>query len=86
MPPFFLLLGIGKQARFPLPIPIVLLGPFVLVGWALLFLVGLFLPPGSRPGRIVRFARVALTLTMRLSGLKINVTTADGTALYFWFI
>jgi hypothetical protein len=86
MPPFFLLLGVGKQARFPLPLPIVLLWPFIILGWILLFLTGLFLPPHSRTGRGVRFARTGLTLFMRLSGLKVAVTTADGTAFYFWFI
>jgi len=80
MLPAVLLVGAGSRRRIWIPMPVILLWPFWLVGWAV-----------WAPARLLRLERAdalraALILLAQLSGLRVDVDTADGTRIHFRFV
>jgi len=72
MLPVLLLLGIRTRRRIWLPLPTILIWPLWLLGWPLWFVLWILRTPWERP------LRTALVLPMHLSGLRVDVETADG--------
>lgn len=72
MLPTLLLLGIGTRRRFWLPLPAFLLWPLWLLGWPLWFVLWMLRIPWAQP------LHMALLLLMHLSGIRVDVDTANG--------
>jgi hypothetical protein len=72
MLPAFLLIGVGENRRFWIPLPLVLLWPFWLLGWLLWIVLLILGIPWAKP------LKVALQLAANLSGFRVDVDTADG--------
>ena len=79
MLPSLLLIGVGSR-RLWIPLPFVLLWPFWLLGWVV-----------WAPARLLRLERaqtlrLGLILLAQLSGVQIDVDTADGKRIRLRFI
>ena len=80
MLPTLLLVGAGSRRRIWIPLPLILLWPFWLLGWAAwvpAWLLRLEWAPALRSG---------LVLLAQLSGLQLDVDTADGTRIHLRFV
>ena len=86
MLPSILMLRVGPGAGIPIPVPLFLLWPLVLVLALVGGLIWLVMPRTRRTGGLLEKLRLAWTLFNNLSGLKIDVRSADGTRVYFWII
>lgn len=86
MPPVLLIVAVGRSKRFPIPFPVILLWPFVLLGWILLGIVWFFLPKRSSAARFVLIVIEAIGCFWHLSGLKIDITSHDETGVYILII
>ena len=80
MLPSFLLIDVGTKRRIWLPLPTILLWPFWLLGWVI-----------WAPARLLRLKladrlHAGLVLLAQLSGLSIDVDTADGTKVHLRFV
>jgi hypothetical protein len=80
MLPAVLLVGVGSRRRIWIPVPVILLWPFWLLGWVV-----------WAPARLLRPAwahalRCGLILVARLSGLELDVDTTDGTRIHLRFV
>lgn len=80
MLPTVVLVGAGARRRVWIPVPVFLLWPFWLAGWAV-----------WAPARLLRLEwahglRAGLILLAQLSGLSLDVDTADGTRIHLRFV
>ena len=80
MLPTLLLVGAGSRRRIWIPLPVILLWPFWLLGWAV-----------WAPARLLRLEwahalRAGLVLLAQLSGLALDVDTTDGTRIHLRFV
>lgn len=81
MVPSFLLLGIGRQPRLWIPLPVLLLvWPIWLLGWAVWLVMWFFRIPGER------VVQIALIATFHLSGLRVDVDTTGGDNIHIRLI
>lgn len=72
MLPVLMLIGVGERHRFWIPLPMILLWPFWLLGWVI------WLPLWVLRTRSAEMLRIALQMGGQLSGLRIDVDTVDG--------
>lgn len=80
MLPALLLVGVGKRRRFWIPLPAFLLWPFWLLGWVVWFV---FKATGIRwEGSL----RELLILVARLSGMRVDVESVDGSNVHLRII
>lgn len=80
MLPTLMLVGAGSRPRIWVPLPVLLLWPFWLLGWVVWVparLLGL-----ERAGAL----RAVLILLARLSGLRVDVDTKEGTHMHLRFV
>lgn len=80
MLPALLLVGAGSRRRIWIPLPVILLWPFWLLGWVV-----------WAPARLLGLERAhslraALVLMAGLSGLSLDVDTADGARVHLRFV
>ena len=80
MLPTLLLVGAGSRRRIWIPLPVILLWPLWLLGWAV-----------WAPARLMRLEwaqalRAGLILLAQLSGLRLDVDTTDGTRIRLRFV
>ena len=80
MLPTLLLVGVGRRRRISLPVPLILLWPFWLLGWV-----------AWAPARLLRHEwahalRYGLVVLAQLSGLRLNVDTTDGKRINLRFV
>jgi hypothetical protein len=80
MLPSLLLVGAGSRRRIWIPLPVILLWPFWLLGWVL------WLPARLLSVRWGHAMRHGLVLLARLSGLRMDVDTADGKRIHVRFV
>ena len=80
MLPSVLLVGAGPRRRIWIPVPVILLWPFWLLGWAVWVPTRLMLPERAHALRAV------LILLAQLSGLRLDVDAKDGTRIHLRFI
>jgi hypothetical protein len=76
MLPGLVLIGFGRRRRLWPPLPTILLWPLWLAGWLVWLLLAAVDASWHRP------LRQALTLGYHLSGLRVDVTPADGERIY----
>ena len=69
---------IGRRARFPIPLPFVLLWPLIGLAGLLLWPAAWLSGRGTEAARRLDFARRSVLLLFHLSGLKVDVRSADG--------
>lgn len=74
MLPTLLLVGVGPR-RIWIPVPMILLWPFWLLGWVVWAPARLLRPEWAQR------LRAGLTLMTQLSGLEVDVETTDGTRI-----
>ena len=75
-PPALLILSFGKNG-IPIPLPLFLLWPFIGLAWLILTLVQCFV--WSQSGRRwIGFAKHALAVSCRLSGIRLDVESKNG--------
>ena len=72
MLPALLLVGVGRARRFWIPIPVILLWPLWLTGWLMWALLKLAGMPWEKP------LRLALVAGLHLSGVNVDIDSADG--------
>jgi hypothetical protein len=72
MPPALLLVGIGRHRRLWIPLPVLLLWPFWLLGWAVW---GLFKAVGISWERPLQ---AALMAGAHLSGVRVDIDSSNG--------
>jgi hypothetical protein len=77
------LVQIGRKRWVPLPLPLFLLWPLLLVGWLLLEGVRLLVPRGSAAALSLEAARLGFLTLFHLSGLRVDVQSADGAKVRF---
>ncbi len=80
MLPSVLLIGVGARRRIWIPVPVILLWPFWLLGWVV-----------WAPARLLRrdwghALRAGLIMLAQLSGLRLHVDTTEGTHIHLRFI
>jgi hypothetical protein len=80
MLPAVLLVGAGRRRRIWIPVPVILLWPFWLLGWVV-----------WAPARLLRLdwahaLRAGLVFLAQLSGLELDVETKDGTRIRLRFV
>ena len=80
MLPTVLLVGVGQRRRICLPVPVILLWPFWLLGWVVWAPARLLFPGWAHP------LRAGLILLAQLSGLSLDVDTTDGTRIHLRFV
>jgi hypothetical protein len=80
MLPTLLLVGSGRQGRIWIPLPVIVLWPFWLLGWGVWGAAWLL-----RLGW-ARALREGLVLLAQLSGLVLHVDTADGRSVHLRFV
>lgn len=80
MLPTLLLVGAGSRHRIWIPLPVLLLWPFWLLGWAVWAAAWLI--------RLERAdaLRAALILLAQVSGLRVDVDSKDGTRIHLRFV
>lgn len=76
MLPALVLVGIGGRRRLWIPLPIVLLWPFWLLGCAVWLAFWLLRISWEQP------LRLALVLATRLSGITVNIDSAKGDRIH----
>ena len=86
MPPILAIVAIGRSRKFPIPFPLILLWPFVLLGFFVLGLAWFFLPKKSGAARYVLMAITALGCFWHLSGLRIDINSHDETDVYILIV
>jgi hypothetical protein len=79
MLPAVLLVGAGTRRRFWIPLPVILLWPFWLLGWVVWAPVRLLVPEWAKA------LRLGLVMLAQLSGLALDVDTNDGTRIHLRF-
>ncbi|UCH85478.1 MAG: hypothetical protein JSW50_07265 [Candidatus Latescibacterota bacterium] len=72
MLPTLLLVGAGQNRRVWIPIPVLILWPFWILGWVV------WLPVAIAGARCAKPLRMALIIMAQLSGLRIDVDSKDG--------
>jgi hypothetical protein len=72
MLPMFLLVAVRGGRRIWIPLPLLLLWPLWLLAWPVWFVLGVFRHSWARP------LRMALLASVHMSGLRVDVDTADG--------
>ena len=80
MLPSLLLFGIGHGRRFWIPFPVFLLWPFWLLGWVAWAVFKIFDFPWEQP------VRVALMIGVHLSGVQLDIDSADGNRIHIWMV
>lgn len=80
MLPTLLWVGAGSRRRIWIPLPVILLWPFWLLGWVVWAPVRLLSPT------LARALALGLILLAQLSGLALHVDTTDGTRIHFHFV
>jgi hypothetical protein len=80
IPPCFVLVGVGAKRLIWIPVPLILLWPFWLFGWAVWAFAWML--------RVEREhdLRMGLTLLAQLTGLRMDVDTTDGTHIHLRFV
>lgn len=78
MIPALAIIGIGRRRRIPIPIPVFLLWPLVAIALAVVFGLGILVPPRTDVGRAFRVGRIGLLSLFHLSGLRIDVESSSG--------
>jgi hypothetical protein len=78
--PTVLLLGAGPRCRIWIPVPVILLWPFWLLGWMVWAPARLLHPERAHA------LRAGLILVAQLSGLKVDLKTTDGTRIRLRFV
>ncbi|MGD8412879.1 MAG: hypothetical protein PVF33_01530 [Candidatus Latescibacterota bacterium] len=76
MLPSLLWVGIRRTRLFWIPIPVFLFWPFWLAGWVVWGLVWLFRIPSEKQ------LRIALVAGLYLSGVEVDIDTADGNHIH----
>ena len=83
-PPILLILSFGSDG-IPIPLPLFLLWPFIGLAWLTLTLVQLFI--WSQRGRgMIAFAKHALAIFCRLSGMRVDVESKNGSDVHIQII
>lgn len=82
MLPSLLLISIGSRCRIPIPVPIFLLWPLIVLFALPIGLVWLVLPARIWQGSLFAKGALFLRLLWNLHGLKVDVTSNDGTKVY----
>ena len=72
MLPALLWVGVRRTRLLWIPVPVFLLWPFWLVGWVVWALLRIFQIPWARP------LRMALVVGLHLSGVEVDIDSADG--------
>jgi hypothetical protein len=80
MLPSVLLVGVGPKRRIWIPLPVILLWPLWMLGWVVWAPARLLHPERARA------LRAGLILLAQLSGLELDVDTADGTRIRLRFV
>ncbi len=80
MIPALLMIGLGRDRRFWLPLPFFLIWPFWLIGWLAWLTVGLF--HRATATKIALFQ----SLLWHLSGLRVDIDDKDGSGIRLRFI
>lgn len=80
MLPALLLVGVGRRRRFWIPLPAFLLWPLWLLGWVVWFVFEVFRLPWAEP------LALALMIGNHMSGVKVDVDTADGNHIHIRMI
>ena len=80
MLPALLMVGVGHERRFWIPLPVFLLWPFWILGWLVWGLFKLIQVPWEKP------LRVALMLGLSLSGARVDIDSADGDHFHLWMV
>ena len=80
MMPCLLLLGIGQNRRFWIPLSLLLLWPLWLLGWIVWLPLWLLRVP------VQRAVRTGLLIPLHLSGLRVDVDSASGDHVHIRFI
>jgi hypothetical protein len=75
MLPALLLVGVGHRRRVWIPLPVFLLWPLWLLGWAVWSVFKAFGIPWERP------LRVALLLGIHMSGVRLDIDSHDATRI-----
>jgi hypothetical protein len=86
MIPALLILGIGRQRRFPIPLPLFLIWPFVIVALGIVSIGAAVFGRRTEQGRHLHLARIGLLTLFQLSGLKIDVREQSGEGVNIWFL
>ena len=80
MLPALVLVGIGHSRRFWIPLPAFLLWPFWLLGWAVWTVFKILGFPCEKP------LHTALMIGVHLSGVRVDIDSADGSQIHIWMI
>jgi hypothetical protein len=80
MLPSVLLVGAGRRRRIWIPVPVILLWPFWLLGWVVWAAARLLRRPWAHA------LRAGLTVLAQLSGLQLHAESTDGTRIHLRFI
>lgn len=80
MPPSLLLVDVGSRRRIWIPLPLILLWPFWLLGWLA------WLPARLLRLESARVLRTGLVLLAQIPGLELDVHTTDGTRIHLRFV
>ena len=74
---------IGRKRGVPLPLPLFLVWPFLLLGGLILAVARLLVPNGTPAAASLDAGRLGLLTLFHLSGLRVDVETADGMNVRF---
>ena len=80
MLPTVLLVGVGQRRRVWIPLPVILLWPFWLLGWVV------WAPAWLLRSEWAQALRTGLLLLAQRSGLQLDVDTTDGTRIHLRFV
>lgn len=78
--PALLLVGVGHRRRVWIPLPVLLLWPIWPLGWAVWGALRVFGIQWERP------LRMALVMGLHLSGVEVDIDSADGARVHLRFI
>jgi hypothetical protein len=80
MLPSLFLVGVGRSRRFWIPLPVFLLWPFWLLGWVVWTVFKIANFPWEKP------LRTALVIGFHLSGVRVDIDSADGDHIHLWMV
>ena len=91
IPPALLIIGLGRvrvfggRRRFFLPLPLFLIWPLYLLAYMIFGLAWLLTPRSAKPAGLTA-ALAALDAGRRLSGLRVDIQSAQNENIYLRFI
>jgi len=83
--PWLLIIGLGRRGRIPLPIPLLLLWPFLLLGWLVLG-IGCLVKRSWRSSPALAGLYGGLMLYVGARGLRVDARPHEGPGVRIWVI